>query len=108
MKMDKNNKVLNRVKDIVHKIDPDADIILYGSRAKSRSKRYSDWDILILLNRKTIPFDHEKQLLNEFFDVEIETGQVISPLIFPKAEWIKKHSLTPLFENIKQEGIKIS
>jgi hypothetical protein len=39
--------------------------------------------------------------------VELETGAVISTLIYSKSEWNEKHSMTPLFENIQKEGIRI-
>jgi uncharacterized protein len=51
----KNEKslVLNRIKTIVKQIDPKADVILYGSRARGDERPDSDWDLLILVNSKT-------------------------------------------------------
>ncbi|MEX2428423.1 MAG: hypothetical protein WD577_09290 [Bacteroidales bacterium] len=46
-------------------------------------------------------------LLNEFYDLELETGEVISPLIYSKIDWNTNYSITPLFENIKNEGVKL-
>ncbi len=35
--------------------------------------------------------------------IELETGEIISPLIYAKNEWIEKHSVTPFFENIENK-----
>ncbi len=99
--------ILNKIKTAIFSVAPDAEIYLYGSRARKTAEKYSDWDILILLNSSNISFDLEKQLISVLYDVEIETGEVISPNIYTKKEWDKRVFITPLFENISQEGIRL-
>lgn len=103
--MKKNDIILRRIKDVVDRNAPNADVFLYGSRARGDSRIHSDWDLLILLNSQNISFDFETKFMDEFY--EIETGEVISPLIYTKNYWNKNHSITPLFENIQKEGIRI-
>ncbi len=86
---------------------PDSEIYLYGSQARGDAKNLSDWDLLILLNSKKISFDLETKLMDEFYELELETGEIISPLIYSKTDWVRNHLFTPLYENIKKEGIKI-
>jgi len=62
---------------------------------------------LILLNLKNIPFDLETKIMDDFYDIELETGVIISPLIYSKSDWIEKQSITTLFENVQKEGIRI-
>jgi hypothetical protein len=45
--------------------------------------------------------------MDEFYDLEVETGEVISPLIYTKTDWNENHSITPIFKNIQKEGIRI-
>lgn len=45
--------------------------------------------------------------MDEFYELELETGEIISPLIYSKTDWDRNHSFTPLYENIQKEGIKI-
>jgi hypothetical protein len=45
--------------------------------------------------------------MDTFYNVELETGEIISPLIYSKNDWFQNHSYTPLFENIEKEGIRI-
>lgn len=105
--MNRYETILNKIRLAVYSIAPNAEIYLYGSRARKRAKKYSDWDILILLNTPNISFESEKQLINVLYDVEIETGEVISPVIYTKKEWNKRLYITPLFENINQDGIRL-
>ncbi len=105
--MSRYETILNKIKLAVYSIAPNAEIYLYGSRARKTAKKYSDWDILILLNTSSISFEFEKQLINVLYDVEIETGEVISPVIYTKKEWNERFYITPLFESINHEGIRL-
>jgi len=99
--------MLNKIIGVVNRTAPDSEIFLYGSRARRDAKKISDWDLLILLNTKYISFGFETRFMDEFYDLEIETGEIISPLIYTKTDWDENHSITPLFENIQKEGIRI-
>lgn len=100
-------QILQNIIGIVNKNDPDSEIYLYGSHARGDAKKLSDWDLLILLNRQNISFDVETKYMDEFYELELETGEIISPLIYSKSDWILNHSITPLFENIQKEGVRI-
>ncbi|RLD53566.1 MAG: nucleotidyltransferase domain-containing protein [Bacteroidetes bacterium] len=103
----KDDKILNRIKDIVNQTNPNTEVFLYGSRARGTAKADSDWDVLILLNSDKLTFDLEKSFIDNLYEIIIETGEVISPLVFTKNEWNGKYRITPLFENIQKEGIRL-
>ena len=105
--MTANNKILSRIIRLVNLNAPDSEVYLYGSRARGESKKLSDWDLLILLNNPTVSFEVETKFMNEFYDLELETGEIFSPLIYSKNDWNLKYNYTPLFENIKTEGIRL-
>ena len=105
--MSRKEKIIKMIIGVVAKNDPDSEIYLYGSRARGDEKKASDWDLLILLNKQSISFDIETRFMDELYEIELETGEVISPLIYSKKDWIENHSITPLFENIQKEGIRI-
>ena len=105
--MRNTNKIVNEIVRMANSKYPDSEIYLYGSRARGDSKKFSDWDLLILLNRQIIPVDRETRVMDDFYDVELETGAVISALIYSKSDWNERHAMTPLYENIKKEGIRI-
>lgn len=99
--------LLKRIIEVVNNIAPDAEIYLYGSQAKGKAKKMSDWDLLILLNSKNVSFQFETKLMDDFYDVEVDTGEIISPMIYTKKEWQEQYSLTSFFENIITEGFRI-
>jgi hypothetical protein len=42
------------------------------------------------------------------FELELELGEPISTFVYSKADWESKFLFTPLYQNIKKEGIKLS
>jgi predicted nucleotidyltransferase len=83
-----------------------AQVIIFGSRARGDSKEESDWDILIL-TEYPVSVEIERSFRNILFDLEIETGEVFSTLVYQKDIWNTRHKVTPLYRNIKREGVKI-
>lgn len=105
--MTKKDKILNRIVSVLNSTAPDSEIYLYGSRARGDAKKASDWDLLILLNTNTVSFEYETKIMDDFYNIELETGEVIIPLVYSKSDWINHHSVTPLYENIEKEGIRL-
>ncbi len=105
--MSRSEWIIKKIIGVVSKNDPESEIYLYGSRARGDENNISDWDLLILLNKQNISFDFETRFMDELYEIELETGEVISPLIYPKSDWIEKYSVTPLYENIQKEGVRI-
>jgi uncharacterized protein len=105
--MSRKETILKRIREAVYSNAPQSEIYLYGSRARGRARKQSDWDILILINTPKVNFELEKQFIDALYEIEIETGEIISPLVYSKTEWNQKHSFTPLYENINRDGIRI-
>jgi predicted nucleotidyltransferase len=101
------NKILIRIKSLIKEIEPDAKIILYGSTARGDSMEDSDIDLLILVNKDHISRKEEKRIKYPLYDLEFDTGQIISPMIISALDWENIHSITPLYKNIKKEGIEL-
>jgi uncharacterized protein len=105
MKM--RDKILKKVKKTVLEIEPSAEVILYGSRARDDYQEHSDWDFLVLLDG---PVDTARtdRIRNALFDIELETDQVISSIVRSRKEWNSpKYSVVPLHKNVEREGINI-
>lgn len=106
MKKDKQ-QILKLIKAAINRKNPEAEVILFGSRARGQEHKNSDWDILILLNAPYVDRSTEKEYREELFDVELETGEAISTFVFSKQDWETKHSITPLFEKIQKDGVRL-
>jgi predicted nucleotidyltransferase len=105
--MKSKEKLLNEIKRRVQQVAPGAEVYLYGSRARGEGGLYSDWDVLILVKRETIDYAFEKQLTYPLYDLEFETGEVISPMVYSKQAWNTKHKKTPFYHQITPELITL-
>lgn len=103
----RRNLIINKISKSIHKKDPNAEVYLFGSRARGNNRKNSDWDILILVDNNNITNEIEDDFRDDLYNIELESGQIISTLIYPKNYW-KTHLLySPLYRNILQEGIKL-
>jgi predicted nucleotidyltransferase len=101
------DKLFSEIKNTINKIDPNAEIVIYGSYARGTHNENSDLDVLILVDNDKINLKLENKLSYPLYDLEFETGQIISPLILSKNDWKNKHKITPFYENIIHEGITL-
>lgn len=103
----KRNKIIHLIKQKVRETSPDADIILYGSEARGESENDSDIDILILINKASLSFKDKSEITDAIYDLELETGVLISPLIYTKKQWENRPFKTPFYINVMNEGISL-
>jgi len=105
--MNRKQLIINKIVKLAQANFPNSEIFLYGSRARNDSRKDSDWDLLVLLNTTLLSFSNEQKILDDFYELELESGEIFSPLIYTKSDWESKHFFTPLYENIQNEGIRI-
>lgn len=94
------------IKAAVLEIDPRAEIILFGSRARGDAREDSDWDVLILVPYD-VNFKAEQTFRHRLFDVELKLGQVISTFVYSKQDWESRHRITPFYQSIELEGTQL-
>ena len=91
--MDKKHHLLSLVKNKIKNIDPDAIIILFGSRARN--------DYRLIFNQ-----DLKNKISDSLFEAELETDSVLTGMV-QNIEFWKNYSGEPIFNNISKEGIQI-
>ncbi len=94
------------IRQLINKIDPKAEVILYGSRARGDERADSDWDILILTDYR-VDLTTERKFRNKLYDLELETGEPFSLFIYSKHDWQTRQRITPYFESVTNEGIRL-
>ncbi len=96
---------LQEVKRYVQEIDPQAEVWLFGSRARGDARDDSDWDFLVLTNND-LSGGRRWQFSDHLFDIELETGRMISTIVWPQQER-SRYAATDLYANAMEEGIQL-
>lgn len=99
------SKITDQIKHLILENEPNAKIYLYGSRARGDHRKDSDWDILILVDYEPISSELEKNITDPLYDLEFETGEVISPMVYSENEWNSKYKVTSYYQTVMNEGI---
>jgi predicted nucleotidyltransferase len=92
------------IKRNISEIDPLAQIILFGSRARGDERTDSDWDLLILTDYP-VSLNKEREFRNHLYDLELETGEPFSLFAYSKVDWETKQKITPFYQSVTKEGI---
>lgn len=101
----KKSVIISNVKKLARQVLPaDAKLILFGSQARGDSNAESDWDMLILLNKKSIASDDFDYFAYPFVQLGIQVGEYFSMKLFTQDDW-DNHSWHPFFKNIVKDGI---
>lgn len=99
--------IIAAVKRIVYSHDKNADIILFGSRARGDWQEESDWDFLILSNLPEAGNTKDEIRKAVFKEIELETFDGVFVLFHNREVWHSKYSVTPLYYNIQEEGVLV-
>jgi uncharacterized protein len=102
--MQNKDYILKLIKTTVNKTEPGATLILYGSYARGDHGKDSDLDILVIIDKVKITRQDQKRIKYPLYDIEFETGIIISPAVLSKKDWESKHRITPFYDNISREG----
>ena len=102
----KTQHISQLIRHYINAIDPKAEVILYGSRARGDERPDSDWDILVLTDY-SVDLITERKFRDKLYDLELETGEPLSIFVYSKNDWRTKQRITPFYENVTQEGVRI-
>ncbi len=92
-------------KQLINRFEPSIEkVIFFGSRAKGVAKPWSDYDILIVLNKRDSKIiDAIYEIVTEF---QMEHRVDISLKIYRSDDFAMKNELhTPFMERIKKTGV---
>jgi predicted nucleotidyltransferase len=101
----KHEELLTQVKQTIYEIEPDADIILYGSRARHDAHPESDWDFLILLDG-AVDDKRTDAIRHRLYDIEWECGEVLSAIVRSRQEWhTPLYQVMPFAKVVREQGM---
>jgi len=103
----KRNELIEQIKHAVHEVEPDAEIILYGSRSRGDAFAESDWDFLILVDG-SIDDDRIDRVRHRLYEIEWESGEVISSIVRDREEWNSAlYQAMPFYQRVQRDGMRL-
>ncbi len=100
-------KLLHKCRDIVVGIEPEAEVFLYGSRARGKPGPDSDYDIFILVDG-SLTRELEDEISFALYDLEYESDVILSVHIYEKSFFQSPlGQVLPLFNHVRAEWIRI-
>lgn len=100
-------EIVKQIGQTIHRVEPSATAILYGSEARDEARPDSDIDVLILPEGDKRDFKREHNLSGELYELELASGVLISPMIMLRKQWENRPFKTPFYINVMNEGIRI-
>ncbi len=102
-----DRQLLAECKAAVREVAPEADLILYGSRARGDARDDSDYDLLVLVDRDP-DLGLEKAIVNRLVPLEVRTGKVLTVLVYSRTQWDSAlYRAMPFHKNVTREGVSI-
>jgi predicted nucleotidyltransferase len=103
----RDREAIAEFKRRVREVFPEAEIILFGSVARGEKHRYSDIDLLVILDREINPAI-KKEIYDLAYDLDLEHEVLLAPFVKSRHFWESDRANTmPLKWNVDREGIKI-
>jgi len=102
-----HDELLEQIRQAVREVEPNAEIILYGSRSRADAVFESDWDFLILVDGP-VSDERTDRIRHRLYEIEWESEEVISSIVRNREEWNSGlHPAMPFHQRVRQEGIRL-
>jgi hypothetical protein len=106
MEDDKKTMIISLIRDTIRALEPTAQIILYGSRARGDAREDSDWDVLAIVDKPRLSLKDRSNIQFPVWNKGLELGQEINVFPYTRRQW--EQAPPSLFKyNIMNEGIAL-
>ncbi len=100
--MNDRQDILKEIKQSVISIDENAEVVLFGSRARGDYHEESDWDVLVLVDE--YDWKLKNRFIDKLFEVQIKEDIGISVMVKGKEYWNMIEE-TLLYKEVEKHGL---
>lgn len=107
MNKERDNQAIREFKNKVISKFPEAQFILFGSKARKENKEFSDIDVLVILKR-AVTTDIERSIFGIGFETGLSLGVVFGIVVEQDEFWNSSLAKAmPFYQNVIKEGAKL-
>ncbi len=103
----KRPEIVKQISDVIHRVTPEVQAILFGSEARGDARKDSDIDLLILVDADRISLAEESRITDPLYNIEFETGVMINPKVVTRKQWETASRQTLFYQNVMREGVML-
>ncbi len=104
----KSRKMLEEAKEAILSVEPEAEVYLFGSRARGDFNEESDWDLLVLAPGE-VGWKRKSAVMDKLYDVELANRACFNLIVDESEAWLKDELLrsTPFHVNVEKDKAPI-
>lgn len=102
----REHEILQRAKAAILAVEPRAEVLLFGSRARGEAHEDSDFDLMILTPEEVRVLERGPYY-DGIVDIDIEYGELLSLHFEPLDRWRERKSYHPFLRQVDRDAVHL-
>ena len=102
----RERQIVAEAKAAILSVEPDAEVLLFGSRARGEAHEDSDFDLLVVTPERVSMADRAAYL-SPVVPIEQKYMELLSMTFVPRAEWEAKRLTHTFLRVVHREGYRL-